>query len=93
MANDNFDFGGHIEDDRDVNPSPYTEEEETCLSPFGYLVAHLGRERGKKIYEGLQRLANIPCEEHGGVAGIAFDVTGGRFISILQPDEIPGDDE
>ena len=86
MPNENFDFGGHIEDDRDVNPSPYTEEEETCLSPFGYLAAQLGWERGKKIFAGLQRLAHIPADEHGGVPGIAFDVTGGRFVAITFPD-------
>lgn len=86
MPNDNFDFGGHIEDDRDVSPSPYTEEEETCFSPVGYLRAHLGWERGNKIYEGLKRLANIPTREHGGVASIAFDVVGGRFVAITQPD-------
>lgn len=85
MTNDNFDFGGHIEDDRDVNPSPYTEEEEICLSPYGYLKAHLGYERGKKIFEGLQRLAHTPVNEHGGVPGIAFDVTGGRFVAIASP--------
>jgi hypothetical protein len=86
MASDNFDFGGHIEHDRDVNPSPYTDEEETCLSPLGYLRAYLGWERGKNIYEGLQHLAAIPTKEHGGIAGIAFDVNGGRFIAITEPD-------
>ena len=86
MSNDNYDFGGHIEDDRDVSPSPYTEDEELCLSPLGYLIAHLGRERGKKIYEGLTRLAQQPCEEHGGTPGLAFDVAGGRFISIVEPE-------
>ena len=86
MANDNYDFGGHIEDDRDVNPSPYTEDEEICLSPLGYLIAQLGRERGKKTFDGLARLAGQPCKEHGGTPGLAFDVVGGRFIAILSPD-------
>ena len=84
---DNYDFGGHIENDRDVNPCQYTPEQEEKLSPYGYLVAHLGYERGKKMFEGLQRLAGIPAAAHSGVPAIAFDVEGGRFVSIKQPEE------
>ena len=87
MKDSNYDFGGHIEHDRDVNPSPYSPDEEMCLSPYGYLTAQLGWERGKSVYEGLRRLAIASSEEHDGVPALAFDVVGGRFVAIVVPDE------
>lgn len=85
MLDDNFDFGGHIEDDTDVSPCRYTEEEEISLSPYGLILNYIGYDRGKKLYEALQRSASTAAEQHGGVAAIAFDVDGGRFVAITAP--------
>ena len=87
MPNDNFDFGGHIEHDTDVSPRRYTDEEEECLSPYGLLVARVGLERGRAIYAAFLRIANKAVEEHGGIPGISFDVEGGRFVAINEPEE------
>ena len=85
MPNDNFDFGGHIEDDTDVSPCRYTEDQEITLSPYGLILGHVGYDRGKKLYEALQRTANKAADQHGGTAAIAFDVDGGRFVAITPP--------
>lgn len=85
MPNDNFDFGGHIEDDTDVSPRRYTEEEEIRLSPYGLILNYIGYERGKKLFDALQRAANKAAEQHGGTAAIAFDIDGGRFVAITTP--------
>ena len=82
MPNDNFDFGGHIEDDTDVSPRRYTDKEEECLSPYGILVARVGMARARWIFDAFVRIANRAVEEHGGIPGIAFDVDGGRFVAI-----------
>ena len=85
MPDDNFDFGGHIEDDTDVSPRRYTNDDEECLSPYGLLVARVGLARGREIFNAFVRIANKAAEEHGGVPGIAFDVDGGRFVAINEP--------
>lgn len=82
MLDEHFDFGGHIEDDTDVSPRRYNEEKETRLSPYGLLLNYVGYERGKQIYEAMLRVASRAAEQHGGVPGIAFDIDGGRFVSI-----------
>lgn len=84
MASDNFDFGGNIADDQDVNPLELTESEETAFSVYGLLVARLGYARGKDVYEALLRVANKASEQHGGQPGILFDVEGGRFVAVNQ---------
>lgn len=83
MANENYDFGGHIEDDTDVSPRRHTDVQEERLSPYGLLVSRVGHERGLEIFETMRRVANRVAEQHGGVPGIAFDVDGGRFVAIL----------
>ena len=84
MPDDNFDFGGHIEDDTDVSPRRYSDDEEICLSPYGLIVGRVGYERGKAVYEALLRVASKAAEEHGGSPAIVFDVDGGRFVSIQE---------
>jgi hypothetical protein len=84
MASENYDFGGHIEDDTDVSPRRHTDAQEERLSPYGLLVSRVGHTRAKDIFAAMQRLANLVTEQHGsGVPGIAFDVDGGRFVSII----------
>jgi hypothetical protein len=85
MAENNFDFGGHIEDDTDVSPRRYAEDEEVCLSPYGLILNYIGFERGQQLYDALLRNANMAVEEHGGKPGIVFDVEGGRFVAINEP--------
>lgn len=87
MPADNFDFGGHIEDDRDINPSPFTEEDEKCFSVFGLIAARVGHEKATSLYSAMERLAKEAAAEHGGVPGIAFDVEGGRFVAFTEPRE------
>jgi hypothetical protein len=82
MADKNFDFGGHIQDDTDVSPRRYNGDEELCLSPYGLILNYVGYERGKELYAALLRIANRAVEEHGGKPGIVFDVEGGRFVAI-----------
>lgn len=83
MASDNYDFGGHIQDDTDVSPRRHTDAQEERLSPYGLLVARVGHERGLAIFQALQRLAERVTQEHGGIPAIVFDVEGGRFVSVL----------
>jgi hypothetical protein len=83
MANENYDFGGHIEDDTDVSPRRHTDEQEERLSPYGLLVGRVGHERAREIFDAMQRIAQHTAAHHGGVPGIAFDVDGGRFVAIL----------
>jgi hypothetical protein len=85
MPNDNFDFGGHIEDDTDVSPRRYNDEQEAALSPYGLLINRVGYARGKDIYDAMVRIANRAVDEHGGVPGVVFDCDGGRFVSITSP--------
>jgi len=87
MTDSYFDFGGHIEDDTDVSPRRYSDEQEESLSPYGLLVARMGYERGKEIYAAMVRVANTVAEQHGGVPGVVFDVDGGRFVSIRERSE------
>lgn len=82
MASNNFDFGGNIDADRDVNPQNPSESEETALSVYGLLIAYCGYTRGKCAYDALLRVANKASEQHGGQPGIMFDVEGGRFVAI-----------
>lgn len=84
MTSNNFDFGGNIEDDCDVNPQPCTESEDTALSVYGLLVNRLGFERAKRIYAALLRVAQKAAQQHDGQPGIMFDVDGGRFVAIKQ---------
>lgn len=83
MASDNYDFGGHIEDDTDVSPRRLNDDQEEKLSPYGLLVNRVGRERAVEIFKVMQRLAERATFDHGGVPGIAFDVEGGRFVAII----------
>lgn len=84
MTNDNFDFGGNIEDDSDVNPPQLSDSEASALSVYGLLVAHCGHARGKAAYEALLRNAVKATKQHGGVPGILFDEDGGRFVAVQQ---------
>lgn len=84
MTSNNFDFGGNIEDDRDVNPQPGSESEDTALSVYGLLVNRLGFARASNIYSALLRVAQKAAQQHDGQPGILFDVEGGRFVSIKQ---------
>jgi hypothetical protein len=84
MTSDNFDFGGDIEDDRDVNPQACNESEDTALSVYGLLVNRLGFPRAKRVYDALLRIAQKAAQQHDGQPGILFDVEGGRFVSIRQ---------
>lgn len=86
MSSGNFDFGGHIKDDTDVSPRRYSEDEEICLSPYGMILNYIGFERGQQLYNALLRVANKAVEEHGGKPAIVFDVDGGRFVSISEPE-------
>jgi hypothetical protein len=85
MPSDNFDFGGHIEDDTDVSPRRYADDEEVALSPYGLLINRIGFQRGREIYDAMVRIANRAVEEHGGKPGVVFDVDGGRFVAINEP--------
>lgn len=87
MANNNFDFGGHIEDDTDVSPRRFAEHEEECLSPYGLLLNYVGFERASQVFSALFRVATKAAEEHGGKPAIVFDIEGGRFVSINEPAE------
>lgn len=84
MQNDNFDFGGDIEDDADVNPRHCTEAEETALSVYGLLISRLGYKRGKDAYDALLRVATKAAEQNSGTPGVLFDVEGGRFVAVQQ---------
>lgn len=84
MTNDNFDFGGNIEDDSDVNPPQLSDSEASALSVYGLLVSHCGHTRGKAAYEALLRNAVKATIRHGGVPGILFDEDGGRFVAVQQ---------
>lgn len=84
MVSDNYDFGGHIEDDTDVSPRRLNDDQEEKLSPYGLLVNRVGRERALQIFKTMQRLAaRATLDNGGGVPGIAFDVEGGRFVAII----------
>ena len=83
MTSDNYDFGGHIEDDTDVSPRRHTDAQEERLSPYGLIVSRVGQARGFAIFSALQRLAERVTQEHGGIPAIVFDVEGGRFVSVL----------
>lgn len=82
MPDEHFDFGSHIEDDADVSPRRHNPEQEASLSPYGLILNYVGYERGKQIYEAMLRVANRAAEQHGGTPGVAFDIDGGRFVSI-----------
>jgi len=84
MTSDNFDFGGDIEDDRDVNPQTCSESEDTALSVYGLLVSRFGFQRANGIYTALLHMAQKAAQQNGGQPGILFDVTGGRFVAIKQ---------
>lgn len=82
MQNDNFDFGGDIEDDADVNSRNCTESEETALSVYGLLISRLGYKRGKDAYDALLRVATKAAKQNNGTPGVLFDVDGGRFVAV-----------
>lgn len=85
MENNNYDFGGHIQDDTDVSPPQLTEAQEKRLSPYGLLVAHIGHSRARELFDKMQHLAARVAEERGGgVPAITFDVDGGRFVTIKE---------
>ena len=80
MHTNNFDFGGHIDDE---NPEFETEHGfEEYLSFKALLQLKLGDARGKALYALLENIAHETIESVGGKAGILFNDDGGEFVSF-----------
>lgn len=82
MTAQNFDFGGHIDDENRYTEADDLGDTEKHLTVKALLCLKHGSCRGLKIYADLERMAKRVAREHGGDPAIVFSPDGGRFVSL-----------
>lgn len=84
MYNENFDFGGFIDDENPYEEDNVEEGYEEYLTVEALLCIKFGDKRGSAIYKLLKKYAQRAAEAagDGGDPGVLFDDDGGEFVSF-----------
>jgi hypothetical protein len=84
MQNENFDFGGFIDDENPYEEDDVEEGYEEYLTVEALLCIKFGDRRGAKIYKLLKKYATRAAQElDGGEPGLLFNDDGGEFVSFM----------
>jgi hypothetical protein len=84
MYNNNFDFGGFIDDENPHDDENVEEGYEEYLTVEALLCLKFGDRRGASIYKLLRKYATRAAEEAGGGGepGLLFNDDGGEFVNF-----------
>ena len=84
MYNQNFDFGGFINDENPYEEESAEEGYEEYLTVEALLCLKFGDKRGAAIYKLLRKYATRAAKEagDGGEPGLLFNEDGGEFVNF-----------
>lgn len=84
MHNENFDFGGFIDDENPYEEDNVEEGYEEYLTVEALLCIKFGDKRGAAIYKLLKKYATRAAKAAalGGEPGLLFTEDGGEFVSF-----------
>lgn len=84
MYNENFDFGGFIDDENPYEEDNVEEGYEEYLTVEALLCIKFGDKRGAAIYKLLKKYATRAAKAagDGGDPGLLFNDDGGEFVSF-----------
>lgn len=84
MYNENFDFGGFIDDENPYEEDNVEEGYEEYLTVEALLCIKFGDKRGAAIYKLLKKYATRAADAagDGGEPGLLFNADGGEFVSF-----------
>jgi hypothetical protein len=84
MYNENFDFGGFIDDENPYEDDNEEEGYEEYLTVEALLCVKFGDRRGARIYKLLKKYATRAAQAlDGGEPGLIFNDDGGEFVSFM----------